>query len=92
MKIDVLTLARAALALVPFQYRPLAQAVIDEVNERREDAAKQAAHISTLTQALKELQTHAVKLTDATNSNIAKVCHLVEVSEIHTERLNALSN
>ena len=92
MKIDVLTLARAALALVPFQYRPLAQAVIDEVSERREEAAKQAAHISTLTQALKELQAHAVKLTDALNTNIGKTCRLVEVSETHTERLNALSN
>jgi hypothetical protein len=92
MKLPVLTMAAAALPMVPPAYLPLASAVLDEFKAHAQKAADQAAHIERLTTALEQLQDHTVKLTDATNSNIAKVCHLVEVAEVHTERLNALSN
>jgi hypothetical protein len=92
MKLPVLTMAAAALPMVPPAYRPLAAAVLDEFKAHAQKAADQAAHIERLTLALKELQAHAVKLTDALNTNIGKTCRLVEVTETHTERLNALSN
>lgn len=54
MKIDILTLAPALLPLVPTAYKPLAAALVEEVQARRAEAAQLNAHIVALTKTVND--------------------------------------
>lgn len=52
MKIDILTLAPAAMPLVPSHLQPLAYAVLEEIKARRAEAVQLNAHIADLTKTV----------------------------------------
>jgi hypothetical protein len=55
MKIDLLTVATMARAYVPDQYRPMFDAVVSDIEERRAKEASTDAHIANLTDHVRSL-------------------------------------